>query len=256
MTSSKSSAFTPATARIESIYAAHPGGVDQLTQLFEGKTRVYIDYANVRPWSDKLKWHVDPKRLMQFYKSFAAIDEVSLYNGTLVGDQASEKDAHDMNRLGHRFRTKPVKIMRHSIDASSVSKQSTDLISQFVRRALLRKLDVGTVEYLNDKLYELNTKGTYYIEDKKCNFDVEIGTDMLLASERDEAQTFCLWSADSDFADSVEQLLDHGYHVILFATPRRVSSELNDLRSKGLFIFDIAKIRNFICWRREITVKK
>ncbi|MBP7760478.1 NYN domain-containing protein [Candidatus Saccharibacteria bacterium] len=249
-----SSKFSPATPRIKAIYAQQPHGVDQLLKLLDGKTRVYIDYANVRPWSEKLQWHVDPKRLMQFYRSFPAIKEVSLYNGILVGDKRSEQFAVEVPKMGYRFRTKPVKIMRHSIDASSVSRQSTDLIAQFVRRALLRQFDIATVEYLNDKLYELNTKGIYAIEDKKCNFDVEIGTDMLLASERGEVDTFCLWSADSDFADSVEQLLDSGHKVILFATTRRVSRELNELQSKGLFIFDIAKIRNYICWKQELTI--
>ncbi|PIZ77002.1 MAG: hypothetical protein COY04_00770 [Parcubacteria group bacterium CG_4_10_14_0_2_um_filter_7_35_8] len=35
-----------------------------------GNFNTYIDYANVRPWADKLGWHVDTKRLMQFLKSF------------------------------------------------------------------------------------------------------------------------------------------------------------------------------------------
>ena len=135
-----------------------PHGVDQLLKLLDGKTRVYIDYANVRPWSEKLQWHVDPKRLMQFYRSFPAIKEVSLYNGILVGDKRSEQFAVEVPKMGYRFRTKPVKIMRHSIDASSVSRQSTDLIAQFVRRALLRQFDIATVEYLNDKLMSLTPK--------------------------------------------------------------------------------------------------
>lgn len=42
--------------------------------------------------------------------------------------------------------------------------------------------------------------------------------------------------------------------VILFATARVVSSELNELKSKGLFILDIKKIKDFICWKRELSV--
>ena len=33
----------------------------------------------------------------------------------------------------------------------------------------------------------------------------------------------------------------------VFATARRIARELNDLRSQGLIIFDIQKIRDFIC---------
>jgi hypothetical protein len=40
--------------------------------------------------------------------------------------------------------------------------------------------------------------------------------------------------------------------VVLFATARRVAAELNDLQGDGLIIYDVQKIRNFICWKREI----
>ena len=65
---------------------------------------------------------------------------------------------------------------------------------------------------------------------------------------------FILWSGDSDFADPINQLLDDGKKVILFATARKVASELNELKKKGLLIFDIQKIRNFICWKKEIQL--
>ena len=81
---------------------------------------------------------------------------------------------------------------------------------------------------------------------------MEIGVDMLLDRRRDDADTFVLWSGDSDFANPVEQLLDDGKKVLLFATVRKVSTELHELGKKGLFIYDIQKIRDFICWKREI----
>lgn len=31
-----------------------------------------------------------------------------------------------------------------------------------------------------------------------------------------------------------------------------IASELNDLTQKGLMIYDIQKIRNFICWKKKI----
>lgn len=249
------SMFTPSTQRIADIYKQQPHGVEQLRVLLNGRTKVYIDYANVRPWSNKLKWHVHPKRLFQFYKSFGNITEVALYQGVLNGDSKSEYEAREFKRIGYTFRTKPVKIMKHSIDASSIPSDSTDLIAQFIRKTFLRQLDIGTVEFLNGKLYELNTKGKYYLEDRKCNFDVEIGSDMMIDSQQRDTEVYCLWSGDSDFADVVKQLLEANKKVVLFATSRRVSAELNELRTDGLFIFDIAKIRNYICWPKEITIK-
>lgn len=90
------------------------------------------------------------------------------------------------------------------------------------------------------------------MEDRKCNFDVEIGRDMLIDYAEHGIENFVLWSGDSDFADPLNQLLDDGKKVFIFATARKVASELNDLVQKGLFIYEIQKIRNLICWKREI----
>ena len=99
-------------------------------------------------------------------------------------------------------------------------------------------------------------KGEYFIEDMKCNFDVEIGVDMLLDCERNSAETFVLWSGDSDFADPIRKLISTGKKVCLFATAGRISSELNELRESGLKIFDIFELKEFICWPRESAYKR
>ncbi len=169
-----------------------------------------------------------------------------------MGDENSEDEINKLKSYNYDVKTKPVKIMRQSIDYTSVNPTSPDLLHKFIRRCLLKKYDLQTVEYLNNKFKEMNNNGIYYIEDLKCNFDVEIGRDMLLDYAQNQIETFVLWSGDSDFADPVEQLLDDNKKVILFATARKVSTELNDLQSKGLFIYDIQKISNFICWNKEV----
>lgn len=247
--------FNPKTERIEKIGKDHKKVITQLEFLLSGEVHMYIDYANVRPWADKLKWHIDEKRLKQFLDSFDNIKSVKFYTGTLVGDKESEDFAANLDKYGYDKKTKPVKIMNISIDATSISNQSTELLKQFIRKSLIKKYEVETIEYLNKKFAEMNKKGTYFIEDRKCNFDVEIGRDMLIDYERNSIDTYVLWSGDSDFADPVKQLLDDGKKVVLFATARRVASELNKLREKGLIIFDIQKIRNLICWKKEIKSK-
>jgi uncharacterized LabA/DUF88 family protein len=245
--------FRPKTERIQKIAEAYPRVIEQLEGLFDGQVRMYIDYANVRPWADKLGWHIDLKRLKQFLESFDNISSVKLYAGTLIGDEQSESFINDLQGYGYVVKTKPVKIMRISVDASSIDAQSTALLRQFIRPSLLRRYDVGTIEQLNQKFAELNSQGTYFIEDRKCNFDVEIGRDMLIDYERNHVDTFILWSGDSDFADPITQLISDGKRVRLFATSRRVATEINALKGMGLFIFDIQKIKDFICWNREIT---
>ena len=40
---------------------------------------LYIDYANVRPWSEKLGWHIELKRLKQFLDSFDTVEAINFY---------------------------------------------------------------------------------------------------------------------------------------------------------------------------------
>ncbi|MBI3088339.1 MAG: NYN domain-containing protein [Candidatus Omnitrophica bacterium] len=230
--------------------------IEELKMLLEGQVRVYIDYGNAHKWSNRLGWHIDQKRIYQFLSSFDNITNIGLYDGTLQGDARSEQSIKDAEQRGYRVRTKPVKIMHISINASSISTTSPDLLKEFIRMALLRELDIKTIEFLNARLKELNQRGVYYVEERKCNFDVEIGSDMLLDLERGGTDCFVLWSGDSDFQHPIKELLLKSKKVILFATARRVATELDELRKIGLLIFDIAKIREFICWPRELAVGK
>ncbi len=247
--------FNPKTEKIKQIAEESKKAIEQIERLFGSSTRIYIDYANVRPWSTKLNWHIDLKRLKQFLDSFDTIEAINFYGGYVEDDEQSEKEIAGVENLKYIVRTKPVKILRFSIDASSISADSTVLLKPFIRRALLRKYEVSTIEYLNERFADMNKKGELIIEDRKCNFDVEIGSDMLIDSERNTAEVFILWSGDSDFSDPVKKLLEAGRKVVVFATARKVSKELSDLREKGLVIFDIQKIRNFICWNKEIQSK-
>lgn len=140
--------------------------------------------------------------------------------------------------------------MKLSIDVSGIPKNSPVILERFIKKSLLRKFSLETIEYLNTQLEELNKKGIKTIEHWKCNFDVEIGRDMLIDHQKNNIQNFILWSGDSDFEDPVRQLLKEGKFVAIFATARRVSPEL---ASTGAYIFELWKIKDFICWNREIT---
>mgnify|MGYP001570899041 FL=1 len=245
--------FTPKTERIKNLVADKVAVIIGLEKLLDGSVRMYIDYANVRPWSTRLGWHVDLKRLKQFLDSFDTIEAVNFYGGYLAGDERSEQEIKDVENHKYVVRTKPVKIIQFPIDASSIPADSTALLDQFIKRSLLRKYEVSTIEYLNERFKDMNKKGELYIEDRKCNFDVEIGVDMLIDFERNGTDIYVLWSGDSDFADPVRKLLLAGKRVVLFATARKVSRELSGLRDEGLIIFDIQKIREFICWKKELV---
>ncbi|MBU0693341.1 MAG: NYN domain-containing protein [Candidatus Omnitrophica bacterium] len=248
--------FNPKTNTIAELAKKVPELIENLKTIFDQPTNVYIDFANVIHWQDKLQWHIDLKRLQQFLDSFTNVKNVNFYYGTLVGNRNSENIIQKTKNRRYNVITKPVKIMRLSIDISSIPLDSTKIIEQFIRPPLLKKLNIETVEFLNRKLQELNKQGVKYLEDRKCNFDVEIGRDMLIDYHENKAQNFILWSGDSDFADPVKQLLSDGRRVSLFITVRKVATELNELKKDGLRIFEIQKIRNFICYKREIRLDK
>ncbi|MEK7587124.1 MAG: NYN domain-containing protein [Patescibacteria group bacterium] len=246
--------FKPISERLEKLASVYSNKITELEKVFDEKTNVYIDYANVRPWAQKLDWHIDLKRLKQLLNSFDTINEVKFYHGTLKHNSHSQMMIKEAERLGYIVKTKPVKIMKLSIDASSVPVNSLDLLKDFIRKPLLAKLKVETVESLNNELKLLNQQGILFIEDMKSNFDVEIGRDMLRDYDKSGINNFILWSGDSDFEDPIRQLLEDKKKVILFATARRVATELSELRSKGLVIFDIQKIKEFICYKKEMRL--
>ena len=249
--------FQAKTDRIKDLSTQNPELIKKLESLFSGRTIMYIDYANIRPWANKLRFHIDTKRLKQFLDSFSQIDKVHFYQGTLVGDGQSEGDIKDLVDRGYELHTKPVKIMDLSIDVTSLqSMQSPDLLSDFIRTPLLKTLALSQIEDLNKHLQNLNQQGIKKLQDRKCNFDVEIGVDMLLDLEHNSADVFVLWSGDSDFADLIQQLLDAKKKVVLFAAAGRIAKELNSLRNSGLIIFDIRDLELFVCWLRELKKAK
>jgi uncharacterized LabA/DUF88 family protein len=244
--------FNAKTPRITGLSRKHPSRITELESIFDKPTNIYIDFANAIRWQERLGWRIDLKRLKQLFDSFDTIKEVKFYSGTLVGNKDSEDFINKVKKYRYKVTTKPVKIMKFPINIASIPINSPDIISQFIRPALLKKLDIETIESINKYLKQLNKQGIMYLEDKKCNFDVEIGSDMRIDSELGRAEIFALWSGDSDFADPIQTLLGNGKRCTLFATARKVAKELNDLTQNGLIIFEVKKLRDFICWPREL----
>jgi uncharacterized LabA/DUF88 family protein len=241
--------FKPSTPRIEKLAELFPEVIKDLEVVFANKSNVYIDWSNVIHWQDRLNWHIHLKRLKQLLDSFDTIQSIKLYEGTLDGNHKSITSIQDSRNMGYEVKTKLVKLMQISIDTSSIPSNSPALLQDFINKGLLSKLNLETIEFLNTKLSEFNKQGIFHIEEKKCNFDVEIGRDMLVDFDKNNIENFILWSGDSDFADPISQLVKDKKKVYLFATARAVSSELN---AAGIPIFEIKKIKEFICWPKEI----
>ncbi len=104
--------FQPKTSRIEKLASAFPYVVEEFEAILDRKTSIYLDYANIRGWSEKLEWHVDLKRLYQLFESFDCPKSLSFYYGTMERDRESEELIKNTQALGYAVTTKPVKRMR------------------------------------------------------------------------------------------------------------------------------------------------
>ncbi|MDD5606866.1 MAG: hypothetical protein PHN37_03345, partial [Candidatus Pacebacteria bacterium] len=77
--------FKAKTNRIKILAEKYPERIKELEKVFNNKTNVYIDFANVIRWQDRLRWHIDLTRLKQFLDSFENIEKIKFYNGKLAG---------------------------------------------------------------------------------------------------------------------------------------------------------------------------
>lgn len=257
--------FKPKTIRLTELATKYPDVIEKLNTAFSGITNVYIDYANVIHWHRQLGWHVDIKRLKQLLDSFSTIKLTHFYAGTLMEEQEVSEHPEDppcllpvlspvelAAKYKYLVHTKPVKVIKLSVDVSGIPENSPAVLQNFIDKQFLSKINLETVAYLNKYLKVLNTQGLLYIEKRKCNFDVEIGIDVLIDHKMNGIDTFALWSGDSDFAGPLKQLMDDGRKVIVFSTTRRISHELKQLSNEGMFIFDIQRIKEFVCFSREM----
>lgn len=241
--------FKPKTERIELLAQLFPKVIEELENIFDKTSNVYIDWQNVIHWQEKIGWHFNLKRIKQFLDSFDTIKSVKIYTGTFEGNQQSEDQIKEIRDSKYLLSTKPVKLMKISIDVSSIPNDSPAILRSFIKKNFLTKLDIESIRYLNGKLGALNKQGISYIEEFKCNFDVEIGRDMQRDFEADGVENYILWSTDSDFADPIVQIKNDNKNAVIFATSGKVAPELN---ATGVLVFDIKKIREFICFPKEI----
>ncbi len=242
--------FKPHTKKIEQIYKQKSSQVEFLdTKVFIDKTQIYIDWANVFFWQDKLNWHIDARRLRQFLSSFDQIQSCKIYQGYFQNDKNRIAELDEWEKWGYVVRKKPVKEIRIPINATSHELESTDTLEKVCNRALIRELPIKSVKIFNSELRELNAKGLLELTTHKCNFDVEMASDIRLdVVQENDIESIVIWSGDSDFVDTVDSLIQDKKRVSIFSTRGRVSHEL---RHSKAFIYDIKNIKNFICWNKE-----
>ena len=105
--------FVAKTKRIEELAKLFPGVIEKLdTRILENPSGIYIDWANVLYWQDRLGWHFCTKRQKQLFDSFDTVQFVKIYTGTLEGNEKSAESIKELEAFGYEVITKPVKLMR------------------------------------------------------------------------------------------------------------------------------------------------
>lgn len=164
------------------------------------KAKVYIDGANVFFMQKRLGFSIDWKKMKEYLQNKLDIIDVHYYLGVKEGDDKIKSYLRYLDHIGFKTSTKPLKTIK--IDS-------------------------------NHPMHQLHK----YTEVYKCNFDVEITTDILL--DRVNIDEVILFSGDSDFDYLVQKLKDAGKGVTIFSSRKMLSWELKMTSRKYTFLEDI-----------------
>lgn len=78
--------------------------------ILKGKTAVFVDWANVHGWEEKMKWEIDLDKLGLHLRSYKNINEMRFYFGTDI-HPSSKEQIKKAEKAGFFIVTKPVKYL-------------------------------------------------------------------------------------------------------------------------------------------------
>lgn len=206
--------------------------VNNETSLF-----VYIDLTNMLHWQDTLGWRFRIEDAIEQLLRFKNVKEVKVYYGLNVKDQKNSEAFHDrIKKAGAILRTKPMKFLQKDIHEG-----------MFFQRRTLTLFDNGVKTKITELITELQKSGIF-VEEPKCNFDVEIAMDML--DDADKLTGVMLFSGDSDMFGPLERLKVKGKKIAVVGVRGKVATELHQIKDKYI---DFGKF--YTGKRRDIHAK-
>lgn len=153
------------------------------------KAAVFIDAANVIYSQRTLKWQVDFKKLMDYFKKNYQLDNVYFYFAYVKDDKRQQEFFGKLRQWGYKIRTKEVKLIRQK-DGTILKKGNLDVeltidavkALRYYSTAILMSGDSdfhALVKYLqgkNKKVVVISSKGHVSFEllkaaDKYINFN-------------------------------------------------------------------------------------
>ena len=189
----------------------------------------YLDLANMFHWEEVLKWQFRIEDVIRQLNNIKSIKEVKVYYGFNERSPEISRQLHTRTRkTGAILRTKSVKFIRKAIDEALLFKRIT--------RTLFDNNLNSEIEMIVQKLRELIGN---YIEEPKCNFDVEIALDMM--DDAEKISGILLFSGDSDLAEPLQRLKIKGKKIYIIGVRGMTAGELHKV--KDLYI-DFGKFYN------------
>lgn len=129
-----------------------------------GKTAIFIDWANVYGWKQSLKKEVNPQKLYEYLKTYKKIENIYFYYGTDKHPK-SKQLLSKAKRLGYLVVTKPVKyILVAQIEGKKIYKRKCDFDMEIgIRVHELLKKDIESFIFFSgdgdfEPLYQLLIK--------------------------------------------------------------------------------------------------
>jgi len=166
------------------------------------KAKIYIDGANIFYTQKKLGWSLDWQKVKDYLNQKWDVVDYRYYIGLKQGDDKIRNYLKYLDYLDITVISKPLKVIK---------------ISKNHHQSQLH-----------------NYKEVY-----KCNFDVEISTD--ISFDRTKIDEIILFSGDSDFKYLVEKIKTVGKRFIIFSSRKTISWELKLVASEYYFIEDFEK---------------
>ncbi len=180
----------------------------------------YLDLANMFHWQDVLKWRFSVDHLINQLKQIKSLKEIRVYFGTDIKNPRKSKNFFKKLRSqGAIVITKNVKYIKKEVDQFF-----------FIKRKTFNLLNKKSQLILNELQNSVKKQGLFFIEEPKCNFDVEISLDML--DIVDKTSAYLLFSGDSDFKETLTRLKIKHKNIYVFGVRGQVGKELWPLMTK------------------------
>lgn len=204
----------------------------------QGRTAVFIDYANIKSWVLDRGFFIDLKILYDALRA-AGIEKIIFYYGNDPQRPVSFAFLNKLRTFGFEVVTKQVRYLRLSF---------RNLLNSKINQALFQKLDLRVQEMFTPEFKRLE-KNDIKIFYPKANFDVEITLDMILFT--DKFENFVLFSGDGDFVSIVKYLRSKNKKVIVISGRKFLAGELLQAASKFITLERLAARVNLLLIKQD-----